>query len=285
MKRPVFSIICVYNDEEVLKGWLLAGLQDQPPCFELIKVDNTGGAFRSAAAALNHGAARANGEYLLFVHQDVRLMAGDWLEQAASFLGKLPDLGIAGVGGMRGLPAAEILSVLGTSASLRGTGQVFSGPGKIPALGDVQFTQPVAVQTLDELLLIIPDEMYSSAPFDENTCRDWHLYGVDYSLSVAARGLKAYVLPLPVWHRSGGTLSCGYFRTLKAIFKKHHGYKIIPTTCGFWSAYNFLNCLNLLVLAFRSEIGKRIGRPNAGAGRYLRHIKSLLAPGRGNQHD
>lgn len=280
MNSPAFSIICVYNDEKILNDWLLESLEKQTPGFELIKIDNTGGAFKSAAEALDHGAARAQGEYLLFVHQDVRLLSDDWLEKAAAFLKKLPDLGIAGVGGMRKIPAAELFRLIGTSPFRSGTGIVYGGPEKAPILGEMDFKEPVAVQTLDELLLIIPASVYKNAGFDAGACRGWHLYGADYALSAADRGLKAYVLPLPVWHRSGGTLGREYFATLRELFKKHRGYKAISTTCGFWFASDLLNCLNLLALALRSGIGRLLGRPNAGAEPYLRRIKLLLGRGK-----
>lgn len=39
--------------------------------------------------------------------------------------------------------------------------------------------EPIPVQTLDELLLIIPRRVFEGHKFDESTCDGWHLYGVE----------------------------------------------------------------------------------------------------------
>lgn len=77
--------------------------------------------------------------------------------------------------------------------------------------------------------------MFQKLKFDENVCSDWHLYAVDYCLSVQKLGLKAYVLPMYVWHRSPGSLTEGYYTTLKKLLKKHRDQKWIYTTMGDWS--------------------------------------------------
>ncbi len=78
----MISVVCVYNDEEMLAARLLKSLREQTAAHEVIAVDNRAGRFESGAAALNHGARQAKGEWLAFAHQDVSFIAADWLARA-----------------------------------------------------------------------------------------------------------------------------------------------------------------------------------------------------------
>ena len=63
------SIICVYNNQEVLEACLLKGLEAQKnKDYELILLDNRSNQFSSAAKALNYGAKQAKSNYLVFSH-------------------------------------------------------------------------------------------------------------------------------------------------------------------------------------------------------------------------
>jgi hypothetical protein len=77
----MISVVCVYNDEGVLKANLLSSLKKQDAEYELILVDNTKGIFQSLPKALNYGGSEAKGQYLMFVHQDVELMGSGWLKR------------------------------------------------------------------------------------------------------------------------------------------------------------------------------------------------------------
>jgi hypothetical protein len=110
--------------------------------------------------------------------------------------------------------------------------------------GHVAFDRPEPVETVDECAFFVPRAVFEQQAFDEQTCEGWHLYAVDYALTLAARGLRTYALPLPLYHRSGGVVLrfCGfatrdaaYFRALRRVFRKH-GHRIdrLHTTCGTW---------------------------------------------------
>jgi hypothetical protein len=277
MTRPVFSIVCVYNDEKVLNDWLMKGLKTQDFKFELILVDNTGGKFKSAAEGLNHGGAKAVGEYIIFMHQDVCLLAAGSLRRAEAFLREIPDVGVAGVAGVTKGGGGGFFRV-GTTPLENRACFVYQGPEKEP-IPCGTFTGPVEVQTLDEQLLMVPRKVFSGAGFDEKVCSGWHLYGVGYSLSMKKRGLKAYSLPIPVWHVSQGTLNKDYYATLNKILKKHKDENVIYTTCGLWHTSGFFNLLDLSLFAARAQIGRWLGRNNYGAAPFIKRIKMLLGGG------
>jgi len=218
----VISIVVVYNDRRAFNEILLKSLRKQTSKYELIAVENTERKFESAAEALNYGGSQANGEYIAFVHQDVELDSASWLQRVERILDGIRDLGIAGVAGM----------------SEKGESDRERGRGCISDCGEIwQWSNPVQypeeVQTLDECLLIVPRSVFSKMRFDEKTFDGWHCHGADYCLRIRQMGLKAYVIPAFVYHRSLRLNIKGLLEYQERLFSKHRGsYKRIFTTCG-----------------------------------------------------
>jgi len=216
----MISVICVYNDEQALNNHLLKSINEQDTNCELILINNSAKEYRSAAVALNIGGQKANGDYLIFAHQDLELDSSHWLRDAECTIAGLLDFGIAGVAGKK--KASGVLTNIKHGSPPR-----FAGKHRIK--------EPEEVQTLDECLIIIPRELFSRLSFDEYNCDDWHLYAVDYCLNVRKMGYRVFVLPLPCYHKSSGSLSEGYFSTLEKLRQKHSlGYEVVYTTMGNW---------------------------------------------------
>ena len=78
----MISIVCVYNNERLFADFLLDSLNRQTVHYELIAIDNTENQFTSAAQALNCGGRKALGNYIMSVHQDIRLCSNEWLHDA-----------------------------------------------------------------------------------------------------------------------------------------------------------------------------------------------------------
>lgn len=217
----MISVICVCNDQEILRESLLKSLGVQDAEHEFIEVENIDGRYSSAASALNAGAREASGDYLVFAHQDVVLGSNDFLTKARALMDSLPDVGIAGVAGR--------LDHRGVFTNIT--------HGNPPShAGHIRMERPEIVQSVDECLFIIPRSVFERLRFDERTCDDWHLYAVDYSLSVRKLGLNAYALPLGAHHLSSGqSMSKMYYRTLAKVAKKHKkDYPWLHTALGSW---------------------------------------------------
>lgn len=238
----MISIVCVFNNKEILDDYLVKSLKNQTVNYELINIDNTQGNFKSAAEALNYGGKQAKGKHIMFVHQDVDLSTNTWLEEVEKMLDELPNLGIAGVAGKSKNKEGVITNIKHDS------------PPRFA--GKIQFEKPTKVQTVDECLIIIPKSIFTKLQFDENTCNDWHLYTVDYCLSVQKIGFNSYVMPIFVYHKSSGySMSEKYFVTLKKVLKKHKSYyKKIYTTMGDWSTRYPLN-IKRIYLWVRRKVG------------------------------
>jgi|Deesub1362A_J573_1020465.scaffolds.fasta_scaffold02663_2 GT2 family glycosyltransferase len=226
----MISIICVYNNKKILNEWLLRSLENQTARYELILIDNTDNKFKSATKALNYGGKKAKGKYIMFVHQDVRFSSNTWLKDAVNMLNSLPDVGIAGVAGKR--------DIRGFIESRRIISNIVHGiPPKFA--GNIKIHNPEKVQTLDECLFVIPKRVFDMLQFDEENIDTWHLYAVDYALSVKKLGFNVYVLPLKIHHRStGDPIPTDYFKSLRKLLKKHKkNYQHVNTTCGNWYTF------------------------------------------------
>jgi GT2 family glycosyltransferase len=232
----MISVICVYDDDWILQNCLLKSLSEQKVVFELITLDNRENRFASAAGALNYGAKKAAGDYVLFVHQDVDLCSDSWLGSTEDILEAIPNLGVAGVAGV---------SENGATLQERCRNRIKQRPEA--ATWGNPIREPELVQTLDECLVIIPKSVFDVTQFDEAACKNWHLYGADYCLSIRTKGFDVYVIPQFIYHHGLGHLTSGrpiasnsglpaeYYDTLKLLMKKHkNNYKWIHTSCGSW---------------------------------------------------
>ncbi len=221
----MLSVVCVYNNEDVLNRVLLKSVNRQSIEVELILVDNRNASFPSAAAALNFGGKQAKGDFLVFAHQDMWFSDPYWMEEAGQMLPSIPQLGVAGVAGIsdQGNDRGE---------RLKSSLEVFDKPFW-DRIGQVD--KPVPVQTLDECLLIIPRKVFSEIKFDEQRFDGWDCYGADYCLSVANHGYKAYVVPLTCIHccKRGNRFVWefpGLLTYQKRLFRKHRDkYPVIYT--------------------------------------------------------
>ncbi len=217
------SIICVYNNQEILDKYLIKSLKMQSENYELILVDNRDNRFKSAASALNYGAKKASGEYLVFCHQDIYFSSSTWLSDTLTEIQKLENPGIIGVAG-------KVNDSIVRSNIKQGIDPVDISPYKIEKVEHAI--------TLDECLFIIPKEVFEKYNLDEKQCPDWHLYCVDYVYNIQEKGYNSYLIPSVLEHRSkGDSMSEGYYKTLVNLQKKYLKKGLIRTCMGDWFTF------------------------------------------------
>lgn len=224
-----FSLICPCNDRALFDECVGASLQRQTlRDFELILVDTLAESYRSAAAALNAGAARARGEYLVFLHQDVCF-------DDAGFLCRLRDFALRGD-----------FAIAGVAGAIRGksryrtktrTNIVHGEPPRRPGRSEPPPDgAPFPCETLDECLFVIPSSRFRTRGMLE-FMPTWHLYAVEYCLWAHANNAGAVLIfPLKLWHRSAAnSLNANYFDAISALRRLYRRqFGVIYTTMAAW---------------------------------------------------
>lgn len=221
----MLSIICVYNDYEILNKCLLSSIKIQNNCkYEIITIDSRKYSFSSAAEALNYGAKNASGDYYVFLHQDIKFLTDDTLEKLEQICLKY-DFGIAGVAGIKRMPSGELNSI----------SKILHGKKRKAAAKTRNFDSAIEVDSLDECLIIIPKHVFSKRKFYKfyNT---WHLYATEYCIAMKECSKRIITIPLQVVHESeGDSLNNNYFDAVYLLAKKYNKTtKEIITFFGKW---------------------------------------------------
>ncbi len=181
----VFSVVTCVSDQDLLRRTLGSSLKEAHGApVELIAIDNSGTRY-SAPEALNLGAAQAQGEILVFLHQDVRLPPA-WLMQLSEQI-RVVEASFGSWG---------VLGVFGVTSWGQMVGHV-NDPHGYRQWGRL----PCRVQSRDEVCLVVQRD--SGLRFDE-TLGGFHFYGADLCLQARQRGAGCYAIDACLEHLSGG---------------------------------------------------------------------------------
>lgn len=170
MSNRNYTFAVAVNNKEVLEKnlYLSPGLQKGHNHQVLIKEN-----YPSAALAYNSAIDEATNEIIIFIHQDIYLPE-TWFSDLSKCLSYLEERKIN-------------WGVLGCFGSGKDAG---AGQGRVYTTGlglhGKKIDEPVAVETLDEIILIISKS--SGLRFDPNFPH-FHLYGVDLCMSARDKGM------------------------------------------------------------------------------------------------
>jgi hypothetical protein len=217
MYNNLISVICCYNNKDILNNMLYNSIKSQSLDCEFVPINNINNKFKSAAVALNYGASMSSGKYLIFAHQDIVLNDNLCLESLINYFNVNSQL-IIGFAGRN--EDSEVYTNM-----THGVKHIYAGEKRVVGLKEVQ--------TLDESFIAISRELFNKYKFDEKTCDNWHLYTVDLCLTLREHNIKSYVVPCNVHHKSSGMINKGYYDTLDKVVKKHkETFDTIYTTCS-----------------------------------------------------
>lgn len=172
--------------------------------------------FASAPMAYNDALGRSSNDLFVFCHQDMYFPKG-WLKNLKRALDYLtihdPNWGVLGCSGMtvdRQHPRYLYSSGLGVSGA--------------------PLQQPKAVQTLDEIVLIMRKS--SGLRFDD-LLPYYHLYGTDICLQAAKLGMKSYVISAFCIHNTHQplVLPAEFYKCCEHIRRRWRDRLPIQTTC------------------------------------------------------
>lgn len=204
------SLICVYNQKDILEKCLLKGLKIQTIKPELILLDNTNNDYTSAVEALQLGAKKASGDYLIFIHQDVEFLVPTIVEEIISFFEQGYNfLGSSGVKKYNPIMVSNVFTK--------------TYDPKYPANSlTKRFTSPIQVETVDECLFGMNRETYNTVGLNLQLCDNWHMYAVEACYHAKALNIKVFAVPLRIFHQSGGTISLSFIDSLRRVCKYYH---------------------------------------------------------------
>ena len=214
-KAQGISIICVYNAPDVRQECLDRSIErySGPVEVDFIPVDNTTHAFTSAGAALNHGARQARHDLVVFVHQDV-------------YLHSIERLAVAGAAlrdGTWGLLGANGVTSAGESVGrMRDRAQIIGGHAHAP----------VEVDSVDEVLFMVPRRLVLDYPLSEDADLAWHAYAVEYGLRLRQLGHRVGAVDLAITHNSLTTNLAKLDVAHRGVGARYPHLRPIRTTCG-----------------------------------------------------
>ena len=219
LQEPTVSVVICYTNVEQLSE-AIRYLKQQTMCssVELVLLDNREKRFPSAASALNYGARKANGEIIVFMHQDIYLWDDKFLEKYFNVLHDKPNaiLGVAGVAEEDHLRYYDFCET---------KDRIYRGRSSHGEL--------IQAITLDECLFAMQKSLWEKLKFDEKTCDSWHFYGVDICYNNLLNGGENFILSADICHESQGSAYNKYFRrSLKNMISKYKKkLKRIETMC------------------------------------------------------
>lgn len=218
MEKPRFTLICCSVDPAAAGALRQNVAETIGESFEFVAWDNRG-RNTGLSEVYNRCAERSAGEYLCFVHEDVRFLTEGWGGRLAVKLNE-SDCGVVGFAG-------SVLKLRRTTAWLHGVGdmranyvQHHGGRRHLHAKNpDVAEFSPVI--TLDGMCLIVRRDVWAATPFDARTLPGFHCYDLDFTTAVAAAGLRNYVCnTVLVEHFSAGAYSYGWLEALETYHRK-----------------------------------------------------------------
>lgn len=213
------SVICVYNNKNQFEMQLKQSLYDQNVEYELVELDNENGRFSSAAEALNYGAKLAQGDVLIFSHQDIYFKESDGLSKLSK---AIEECGKGSIVGTQGVSDGSMIYYTNLTSGNRLEKRMIRDFDEAP----------IEVSCIDEGLFGMMKSTYQVHPFDEELCDNWHLYAVEQCLWARKNGNHVYSYPLQIHHFSRGHISRSYMKGLIKIAKYYRkSNKYIWTTC------------------------------------------------------
>lgn len=246
------SVICVISDRDTFEFGLKESLSEQTyRDYELIEVDNVGNRYDYLGLAYEDGLSRSSGEWICFLHPDLKFMdenaLSDLMDHVEKTESEHPDIMLFATAGATGGADYHVISSMRHGMDKR----AFAEEDALLHDGYVY------VQTVDACCMIIRRENMERLGF-WNGGLGFHMVAEELSLHVWAEGKKAAVIPSRVWHFSDGrSLDYSYFREIRHLIRNYRNIDYINTT-----SHSFKNTwylpLHLLYREYRSFIWHKI---------------------------
>lgn len=181
------TVICTYNNREILNSMLEAGLRAQIGVdIERLYYNDA----RSAASAYNDAIKKASSDYLVFIHQDIRFSDEQFLIKLINYIEDDRNC-------IYGLCGAKMIMDKGIVTTYS---NVFHGL-KNQNIGK-SINNKIYVDGLDEIFVAFHKDISNIIKFDELNMNGWHLFVEDICIQASMKNLKIAVLPLTSQHKN-----------------------------------------------------------------------------------
>lgn len=247
-QKPLISIITIVNKPLVYEEFKRSLAVQVDVNYELIKINNDHQQFSSARDAYNSAAKKAKGNFLLFVHPDIRFLNDRALSEVLKQLIAIPKLGIGGIAG-------SPFSLHGRHAYIVST--MKQGTDCQPI--GTQIDRPTKVQTVDECFFLMSKKFWNQHKF--SNLKGWHMYAVEECLKALEDGYVNYVVPSKVWHKStGSSENWEYVKTGYQIVRKFgKPYQQINTTVSKWETHGWKSFVYPPIKFAKRQIERKLG--------------------------
>lgn len=199
--------------------------------YEMIAIDNSRGQF-SIFQAYNEGVARAKGDILCFMHDDILFRSNDWGKVVVESFSSNPNMGALGVAGGHFMP--DCPSSWSTCKTTSYHVWQTNRHGSATEYGCNDYTNGkrlVEVVCLDGLFMCFRRSLFDTIRFDDNTFSGFHCYDSDICMQVLSMGYSVNVtFDIDIEHRSNGACNQQYYDNLELWHNKWHGQ--LPITRG-----------------------------------------------------
>ena len=199
--------------------------------YEIVSIDNSRGQF-SIFQAYNEGVARAKGDILCFMHDDILFRSNDWGKVVVESFSSNPNMGALGVAGGHFMP--DCPSSWSTCKTTSYHVWQTNRDGSATEYGCTDYTNGerlVEVVCLDGLFMCFRRSLFDTIRFDDNTFSGFHCYDSDICMQVLSMGYSVNVtFDIDIEHRSNGACNQQYYDNLELWHNKWHGQ--LPITRG-----------------------------------------------------
>ena len=199
--------------------------------YEIFSIDNSRGQF-SIFQAYNEGVARAKGDILCFMHDDILFRSNDWGKVVVESFSSNPNMGALGVAGGHFMP--DCPSSWSTCKTTSYHVWQTNRDGSATEYGCTDYTNGerlVEVVCLDGLFMCFRRSLFDTIRFDDNTFSGFHCYDSDICMQVLSMGYSVNVtFDIDIEHRSNGACNQQYYDNLELWHNKWHGQ--LPITRG-----------------------------------------------------
>lgn len=231
MDRPIlYTLIIIMNRKDVYDEFISSLEKQEDVFYEIICIDNCNNQYKSARKAYNEAAMKAKGEFLIFLHPDIRFTSKHDLYYITKYVENIKSFGVIGVAG------SPYDLVDGKRVILS---NIYHGNNRCKAGKSIN--RPEVVQTVDECFFVVEKEEFSKILFSQK--EGWHLYAVELCLQFGKLDKRNYVVPANLWHLSDGrSLDYKYVVQLRELINEYKdSIEHINTTVKKWGTKGWIN--------------------------------------------